>query len=166
MAEQGSRFTFTFFFVDDTLEHLVVSTHTYAEYKKAQKQLMYLQFKKSSLTKEEMMRYIGVSTLTIRVIDDSTSSEGYIDSDSSSEYLPPAANQRNRRYHEFTGHPTVSTELEEMDNDFCSPNSIAREGPAVSQETWRSLIYVQDERKVEPTIKLVEDQEMMNDFLT
>ena len=28
------------------------------------------------------------------------------------------------------------------------------------------LTYVQDERKVEPTIKLVEDREKVNDFLT
>ena len=111
---------------------------------------------------------------TNRKSDDSTSIEGYIDSDSSTDYLLPAAKQRKRRYHDFTGHPTVSTELEEMEDFLCSPNSIPREGPAVSQETWRKmslhllllLTYVQDKRKVEPTIKLVEDRETVNDFLT
>ena len=85
---------------------------------------------------------------TNRKSDDSRSIEGYIDSDSSSEYLPPAAKQRKRRYHDFTGHPTVSTELEEMEDFFCSPNSIAREGP-------------RNKEKNEPT-----SFTDMNDFLT
>ena len=54
---------FRLFFDADTLERLVVSTNAYAESKKAQKRLMYLRFKKSPLTKEEMMRYIGVLLL-------------------------------------------------------------------------------------------------------
>ena len=47
--------------------------------------------------------------------------------DTSSEYVP-AAKQRKRRYHDFTSHPTVSTELEGMEDFFCSPNNLARGG--------------------------------------
>lgn len=54
---------FRLFFDDDTLERLVASTNAYAESKKEQKPLMYLRFKQTPLTKEEMMRYIGALLL-------------------------------------------------------------------------------------------------------
>ena len=50
-------------FFDDTLECLVTSTNAYAESNKEKKRLMYLRFKISPLTKEEMMRYIDVLLL-------------------------------------------------------------------------------------------------------
>ena len=53
-------------------------------------------------------------------------------------------------------------------------NNLARGSPAVSSKTWRKislhlhlfLTYAQDEKEVEPTMKLVENQEMDESFLT
>ena len=54
---------FQLFFDNEVLEHLVASTNAYAELKKAQKPKSYQRFMLHKLTKEEMLRYIGVLLL-------------------------------------------------------------------------------------------------------
>ena len=51
---------FRLFFDDDILARLVDATNKYAEEKKLQKKVMYTRFKRRALTKEEMMRFLGV----------------------------------------------------------------------------------------------------------
>ena len=58
---------FHLFFDNNTFERLVTSTNAYAESNKEKMRLMYLRFKMSLLTKEEMMRYIGVLLLEATV---------------------------------------------------------------------------------------------------
>ena len=51
-------------FIDDaTLDRLVVATNAHAQSKRTVKRIVYRRFKLSPLTKEEMMRYIGVLLL-------------------------------------------------------------------------------------------------------
>ena len=51
------------FIMDDVLDHFVHATKAYAETQKHRKRIMYMymQFKKSDLTREEMLHYIGVT---------------------------------------------------------------------------------------------------------
>ena len=53
----------TLFLDDQILEHLVSSTNAYAQLKKSQKPAMYKRFQLYTLTKEEMLRYLGVLVL-------------------------------------------------------------------------------------------------------
>ena len=54
---------FRLFFNDEVLERLVTATNQYAESKKNLKPYMYRRFKVKALTKEEMMRFLGVLIL-------------------------------------------------------------------------------------------------------
>ena len=51
------------FISDDMLEKFIVATNAYAEAQKEAKQAMYTRFKRTPLTKEELIRYIGVLLL-------------------------------------------------------------------------------------------------------
>ena len=51
------------FLTDDILEKFVTATNDYAESKRNVKKSMYLRFKRSPLTKEELFRFIGVLLL-------------------------------------------------------------------------------------------------------
>lgn len=51
------------FISDDMLQKFIVATNAYAEAQKEAKQAMYTRFKRTPLTKEELIRYIGVLLL-------------------------------------------------------------------------------------------------------
>jgi hypothetical protein len=51
------------FITDEVAEQFVTATNNYAESKKEEKKAMYLCFKRSVLTKEEIFRFIGVLLL-------------------------------------------------------------------------------------------------------
>ena len=54
---------FGLYITDDMLEHFVDATNSYAESKKESKRSMYRQFKMVPLTKEELLRYLGILLL-------------------------------------------------------------------------------------------------------